>query len=164
GDTLPIPGLGGAFDLVDHTGAARSDKDFRGRLMLVMFGYTECPDVCGLELQAMASALATLGPDAAKVAPLFVTVDPETDTPATLAAFLAKFDPRIVGLTGTPAAIEAATRAYRVHAAKFRAPSGGDQVGHSAFIYLMGRDGGFLSMLLPNPAPEDIVARVQKYL
>jgi protein SCO1/2 len=158
-----IPGLGGPFHLVDHTGTPRSDADFRGRFMLVAFGFTQCPDVCPLQLQTIGAALDRLPPDvAAKVAPLFITVDPQNDTPARLAAFVGPFHPALLGLTGSHSAIDSVTRAYRVHV--LAAANGHpEDIGHTSFLYLMGPDGGFLSMLLPNATSDEIAARIAKY-
>jgi protein SCO1/2 len=158
-----IPGMGGPFHLVDHTGTPRSDADFRGRIMLVAFGFTNCPDVCPLQMQTLAAALDRLPPDvAARVAPLFITVDPQNDTPARLAAFVASFHPALIGLTGSDAAIEAVTRAYRVHVLAAASGHPAD-TGHTSFIYLMGPDGGFLSLLLPDAMADEIASRLAKY-
>jgi protein SCO1/2 len=114
--------VGGAFSLTDQTGKRVTDKDFRGRYTLVFFGFTNCPDVCPSALQVMAAALDKLGPEGQKITPLFITVDPERDTPAQLAGYLKSFHPRLVGLTGTPAEIEAVTKAYRVYVKKVADP------------------------------------------
>jgi len=113
--TVSVPAgvsIGGPFHLVDDKGHTVTDADYRGRWMLVFFGYTNCPDECPLTLQKMAAALGKLGPLADKVAPLFVTVDPARDTPARLASYLENFDARIVGLTGTDEQIASAAKAY----------------------------------------------------
>ena len=90
------------FSLLDHTGVPRSEADFRGRYMLVYFGYTACPNTCGIALAGLAESLDGLGDTAARVAPLFITVDPEHDTPARMAAYVGKFHPDLIGLTGMP--------------------------------------------------------------
>jgi protein SCO1/2 len=156
-----IPGLGGPFHLVDHTGTPRSDADYRGRFMLVTFGYTACPDLCPLQLEKIAAALDTLAPAiAAKVAPLFISVDPAHDTPEHLAEYVAGFHPAIIGLTGSLAQVGEVVRAYRVHVAIV---SKDGAIDHTGFFYLMGRDGGFLSLITADASAEEIAARIRKY-
>jgi len=158
-----IPGLGGPFHLIDHTGTPRSDADYRGRFMLVVFGFTNCPDICPTELQTIADALDRLPPaTAVRIAPLFVTVDPHNDTPPRLAEYVTQFHPAIVGLTGSHEEVARVVQAYRVHVLL---PTSKDptQIDHSAFIYLMGPDGGFLSMIMPGSSAEQIAARLAKY-
>src|SRR6266404_4128906 len=110
--------VGGPFELVDHAGHARSEHDFRGKLMLVYFGFTYCPDVCPTDLQAIGLALDKLGKDGESVQPLFITVDPARDTAEHLAQYVPMFHPRLVGLTGNPEAIRRAADAYKVYYAK----------------------------------------------
>ena len=156
-----IPGLGGAFHLVDHTGTPRSDTDYRGRFMLVTFGYTACPDLCPLQLEKVAAALDGLAPEiAAKVAPLFISVDSAHDTPERLAEYVAAFHPAIIGLTGSPAQLGAVVRAYRAHVA---VASKDGAIDHTGFLYLMGPDGGFLSLIMADASAEEIAARIRKY-
>jgi len=163
-----LPGFGGPFELVDHHGVRRTDKDFRGRFMLVMFGFTECVDVCPVELSAISGAMDLLGKDAEHLTPVFVTVDPQADTPARLKEHLANFHPAIVGLTGTPEQLNATLNAYRAQVARLNDRSdqatGKNKFGHTSFLYLMGPDGGFRSLFLVNPSADDIAARVRKYL
>src|SRR5437870_2948585 len=127
--------IGGPFALVDHTGATRTEQDFRGKLVLVYFGFTYCPDVCPTDLQAMGLAVDKLDGAADRVQPLFITVDPERDTVAHLAQYVPMFHPRFIGLTGTPAAIHAAAAAYRAYYAKVPLSEGDYTVDHSSFIY-----------------------------
>ncbi len=110
--------VGGPFELFDHNGRTRTERDFRGRLMLVYFGFTYCPDVCPTDLQAIGLAMDKLGGDSADVQPLFVTVDPERDTPAHLAEYVKLFHPRLIGLTGSAEAIRRAADAYKVYYAR----------------------------------------------
>ncbi|MEK7245477.1 MAG: SCO family protein, partial [Pseudomonadota bacterium] len=117
--------FGGPFILVDHTGRNVTDRDYRGYFTLVFFGFTMCPDVCPTTLQNIATVMQLLGDDGANIRPLFVTVDPERDTPATLAGYVTIFDPRIVGLTGTPEQIAQIARAYRIHYRKASDSSAG---------------------------------------
>src|SRR5690606_16276706 len=110
-----IASIGGPFTLTDHTGATRTDKDFRGKLMLIYFGYTWCPDVCPTAVQVMSVAIDMLGEQGNEVVPILITVDPERDTPAHLAEYVKNFHPRLVGLTGSPEAISETAKAYRVY-------------------------------------------------
>ena len=145
--------IGGPFALVDQAGARRTDADFRGKILLVYFGFTYCPDVCPTDLQEIAGALDRLGPDADAVQPLFITVDPERDTADHLKDYVALFHPRLVGLTGSAAAIKDAARAYRAYYAKVLLEKD-YTVDHSAFIYLVGRDGGYLGFFPPGTSAE----------
>ncbi|MCW3474190.1 SCO family protein [Limobrevibacterium gyesilva] len=149
--------VGGPFALTDTNGHAVTDASYRGRWMLVYFGYTFCPDVCPTELQAVAAALDKLGPDAAKIAPLFITVDPERDTVAALADYVKLFDERLIGLTGTPDQISAAARAYRVYYAKATPKDSSSYLmDHSSFLYLMGPDGTFRALFRQGTSPQDL--------
>lgn len=153
GDGKPLPFealFGGPFTLTDHTGRERSDSDFRGRFMLVSFGYTHCPDICPTTLQLMTDALELLGDDAGQVQPLFITVDPGRDTAEHLAAYMAHFHPSLLGLTGSEAQVRAAARGYKVHRRKvvLADAAGADDylVDHGSNLYLMGPDGGFVTL------------------
>jgi protein SCO1/2 len=118
GDTVAVPAgvsIGGPFKLTDDKGRTVTDVDYRGRWMLVFFGYSNCPDECPLTLQKMATALKDLDPLADKIVPLFITVDPVRDTPSRLASYLENFDTRIIGLTGSDEQIAAVAKAYRVY-------------------------------------------------
>jgi protein SCO1 len=157
--------IGGPFTLTDQSGRTVTDADFRGRWMLVYFGYTFCPDVCPTELQTIAAALDRLGADAAKVQPVFVTIDPERDTPAVLADYVKLFDKRLVGLTGTPDQIRDVAREYRVYYAKVTPKSASSYLmDHSSFAYLMGPDGRFRTLLQPGESPEAMAARIESQL
>ena len=148
--------VGGPFELTDHTGHAKTDRDFRGQLMLVYFGFTYCPDICPADLQAIGLALDRLGSDAARLQPLFITVDPERDTAAHLAEYVKLFHPRLIGLTGSLDAIRKAADVYKVYFAKV--PIGKEAndytVDHTAFIYLMDRDGNYLGFFPPGTTPD----------
>ena len=160
-ETVAVPGgitLGGPFHLADDNGRAVTEADYRGRWMLVFFGYSNCPDECPLTLQKMAGALSRLGPLADKVAPIFITVDPARDTPERLKTYLANFGPRITGLTGNDAQIAAVAKAYRVYYAPGKhEKSGSDLVNHSTFLYLMDPAGTF-STLFPSDIDADRLA------
>jgi len=137
--------VGGPFTLTSQTGKRVSDADFRGQYMLVVFGYTYCPDVCPAELQVMSAALDEMGQKAERVQPVFITIDPERDTVAALKDYMTHFHPRFVALTGTPEEIAAVAKAYRVYYA--RAKGGGETdylMDHTSIIYLMGPDGAFV--------------------
>jgi protein SCO1/2 len=138
--------VGGPFTMTDQDGRQVTDKDFLGKYMLVFFGYTYCPDVCPTELQVMTAALDQLGPEADKIQPIFVSIDPARDTPAVLKSYVANFGPRLIGLTGTPDQVAGIAKAYRVYYAKAgNASSATDYLmDHSSIIYLMGPDGRFV--------------------
>ena len=112
--------VGGAFTLLDHTGRTVSDTDFGDDFLLIYFGYTTCPDVCPTALLVMTQALDELGPQGERVRPLFITIDPERDTQAVMADYVAHFHPRLVGLTGSPEQVAVAAKAYLVYYAKAR--------------------------------------------
>ncbi len=157
--------LGGPFALMDHTGRAVSDEDFRGRFMLVFFGYANCPGICPTGLRAMTEAVDLLGEKGKQVVPLLITVDPAHDTPANLAPAVAKIHPRLIGLTGTLEALSATAKAYKVSAKPAgRSWQGVDLFEHGSFIYLMGLDGKFLTLFPPIMPPEAMAAAIGRYL
>ena len=162
--TGEIVTLGGPFSLTDQNGIARTEKDYRGKYTLVFFGYTYCPDVCPTELQSISLALDKLGAVADAVQPLFVTVDPERDTPARLAEFVSSFHPKLVGLTGPLADIRKTAIAYRVFFAKHQVPATNYPVDHTGFIYVVGKDGRFLGYLPPGASPDDIADAIRSLL
>jgi protein SCO1/2 len=135
--------IGGPFRL--HAGGGRTvtEADLKGAPFLVFFGYAHCPDICPLTLAKIADVLKALGPEA-KIRVVFVTVDPDRDTPELMADYASAFDPRIIGLSGDRAEVGAMLAAYRVYARKIPAANGDYTMDHSAVIYLMDRDGRFL--------------------
>jgi protein SCO1/2 len=135
--------LGGSFRLTDHRGRTLTDRDFRGQPIAIFFGFTACPDVCPTTLADMTAFMEELGPDADRLHWLFVTVDPERDTPEQLANYLTLFDPRIVGLTGKPAEIADAAKAWRVSYRRVPLDGGGYTMDHSASVFLMDARGRF---------------------
>jgi cytochrome oxidase Cu insertion factor (SCO1/SenC/PrrC family) len=138
----PAVEIGGHFSLVDDTGAEVTDADFRGKYMLVYFGYTYCPDICPTGLATIANALKQLGKEADKIQPLFVTVDPERDTPKQLAQYVSHFYPTLRGLTGSEAQIAEIAKRYRVFRRKVTDTASTDYLmDHSTFFYLMRPDG-----------------------
>lgn len=133
--------------LVGPTGSAVSNEDFRGRFQLLAFGYTFCPDICPTTLLEMAEILKLLGEDAHQLQGIFISVDPERDTPSSLATYTGFFDPRIIGLTGSPALVQAAARNFKVRYAKIARDAGDPNlyaVDHSAGLYLLGPDSRFI--------------------
>jgi cytochrome oxidase Cu insertion factor (SCO1/SenC/PrrC family) len=165
--TAPEVKIGGPFTLTDHTGRPVTEKDFRGKAMLIFFGYTYCPDVCPTSLTEISAAMDKLGPSADKVVPILVSIDPERDTPEVLKDYVAHFHPSIVGLTGTPEQIKQAARVYRVYFAKVP-DKGGDKdaylMDHSSVIYLMGPDGKFLAHFSTQTDAETMAAKIKSLL
>jgi len=167
GPTLPAGvAIGGPFSLIDETGAPVTEKTYRGRHMLIFFGFTYCPDVCPTELAKIAATLDLLGQDAQRLVPLFVSIDPERDTPEALAQYTDLFHPAIIGLTGTEAEVAAAARAFRVYYNKVKTGPEPDAytMDHSAFVYLMGPDGGFRQLFSPQATPEQMAAAIRSHL
>ena len=159
--------VGGPFELTDHTGKPRTERDFRGKLMLVYFGFTYCPDICPTDLQAIGLALDKLGAEADSVQPLFITVDPERDTAQHLAEYVPMFHPRLIGLTGSDEAIRKAADAYKVYYARVdpdKETNGYYTVDHTAFIYLMDRDGNYLGFFPPGTTADRMVEIIRPRL
>lgn len=161
-----IARIGGPFALVDQDGAARTDEDFRGRYLMIYFGYTFCPDVCPTALADMAIALDDLGPMAARVQPLFVSVDPARDTPQRLKSYVVEFHPRLIGLTGSDDQVTRAARAYRVYYAKVEdAAAGADYLmDHSSIVYLMDPEGRYVTHFGHGTSPETMAERLREAL
>ncbi|MBN9510219.1 MAG: SCO family protein [Alphaproteobacteria bacterium] len=158
-----LTAIGGPFSLTDGQGHTVTDRDLRGRYMLVYFGYTFCPDVCPTTLAAMAGALEKLGKTADRIAPVFITVDPSRDTPKVMHDYVAAFSPRIIGLTGTPEQITQVTREYRVYVASHRSREGGNYtVDHSSILYLMGPDGRFIAPLRTDTTADQMAGELVK--
>jgi YVTN family beta-propeller protein len=139
------PQIGGPFTLIDQYGKRVSDRDFRGRYMIVFFGYTYCPDICPTTLAVLSAALKQLGPKAGWVSPIFITVDPTRDTEEKLKDYLRVFGPEFIGLSGTDADIAQTAKAYRADYAKVPQQNGDYLMDHSSIIYLMGPDGAFIT-------------------
>lgn len=158
--------IGGPFALTDQNGKRVTDADYRGKLMLVYFGYGFCPDICPTELQNIAVTLDEMGDKGADVQPIFITVDPERDTVEFMAEYVPNFHSRLVGLTGARREIEKTATSYRVYHA--RAKSGPDDddylVDHTGFVYLMGRDGSFLTMFRGATDPKKIAETIKGYI
>jgi protein SCO1/2 len=156
--------IGGDFTLVDQTGATRHAADFRGKLMLVYFGYTYCPDVCPTELQTMSEAIDLLGAKGDAVQPIFITVDPQRDTVGQMKDYVANFHPRLVAFTGSPEQVAAAARAYRVYYQQVKQPDGSYLMDHSSEVYLMARDGSYLAHFGPDSTAAQMAAAIDKLL
>ena len=158
--------IGGPFTLVDQTGKTVTDQDFRGRYMLVFFGFTHCPDICPAELQVMSAALDELGPKADEVVPVFITLDPERDTQAAMGAYVKNFGSRFVGLTGSPEQIAAAAKAYRVAYSKFQEDKASSDysIDHSALVYLMGKDGQYITHFAYGTPASKMTETLRRYL
>ena len=158
--------IGGPFHLVDSHDHPVTDQSFRGKVMLVYFGYTYCPDVCPTTLNDVAIALGKLGPAADKLAPLFITVDPARDTPAVIGQYTAAFSPRIEGLTGSADQIKAVADEYRVYYAKHvTGPGPGDYtMDHSSILYVMRPNGRFAGIIRAEESPDAIAADLKKYV
>jgi protein SCO1/2 len=159
------PLIGGPFHLVDENGQPRSDEDFRGKLMLIYFGYSFCPDLCPTTLAVMGQALDQLGPQASEVAPLFITVDPERDTPEHLKGYAEQFGPEITALTGSPEQIAEAAHAYKVFYRKAETKPGAPYLmDHSSIVYLMDRNGRYLTNFGPDATPDDMAKAIKSRL
>lgn len=156
--------IGGPFTLVDQDGRTRRDADFRGRFMLVYFGYSFCPDVCPTTLAMMADALGKLGAKRVRIVPVFVSIDPARDKPEILKEYLKGFGADFVGLTGDSARIKAVARAYRVYFAKHPLPGGTYAMDHSGVIYLMGPDGKFATYYDDSIGPAGLAADLKRRL
>jgi cytochrome oxidase Cu insertion factor (SCO1/SenC/PrrC family) len=156
--------VGGPFTLTDQAGKQRSDTEFRGKLMIVYFGYTFCPDVCPADLMAITQALDALGPAAEGVQPIFITIDPERDTKV-LADYVSAFHRSLVGLTGSPEQIRKVANSYKAFYAKLPDERSGDySIDHTGVIYLMGRNGEYLGFMPPQTNPDRLTEILRKYL
>ncbi len=160
------PAIGGPFTLTDHNGKRVTDQDFRGKPTIIYFGYAYCPDVCPTSLLLMQTAVDQLGPQAAsKVNLVFITVDPERDTPASLKEYVGQFGPTMVGLTGTPEQIAAAAKAFRVYYQKVPGKDGAPYLmDHSSIFYVMDRHFRFVKHFTHQSKAEDIAVALKPLL
>ena len=156
--------IGGPFTLTDQTGKKVTDQDFRGRYMLVFFGFTACPDICPAGLQLMSAALDKIGAKANNVTPIFISVDPARDTPEKIAAYVKNFNDRLVGLTGTAEEVAAVAKAYRVFYQKTPNEAAPADYGmnHTSIIYLMGPDGEYVTHFTPTTSVDAMVEKLNK--
>jgi protein SCO1/2 len=161
--------IGGPFTLSMAGGRRVSDSDFRGKWMLIYFGYTHCPDICPTTLADIAQVLDKLGPLADEVQPIYISIDPERDTPETMASYAKQFDPRIIGLSGSPADIAAAAGQYHVFYARkdFSGEAKGDYaMEHSAFVYVVDPGGKYVTLFLPisGQEPDEMAAKLRELM
>jgi cytochrome oxidase Cu insertion factor (SCO1/SenC/PrrC family) len=157
--------IGGSFSLTDQNGDRVTEQSFRGKLMLIYFGFVFCPDACPTALSAMTDAIEQLGPGGEDVVPVFITVDPERDTVAVLKDYAEAFHPRLKALTGTPEEIAQVAKAYRVYFRKAEESAPGEYlVDHSSIIFLMGRDGRYRTHFTHFAPPEQMAAEIKKRL
>jgi protein SCO1/2 len=156
--------IGGPFRLTDQNGKTVTDQDFKGKPLLVFFGFTHCPDVCPTTLFDISEVMKSLGPDAGRVGAVFITVDPGRDTAASLKEYLSSFDPHVEGLTGDDAALAAVAKEYRVYYKKVPLDGGDYTMDHTAIVYLMDKDGHFVSPFSLKRKPEASAAELRKYL
>ena len=159
-----VPAIGGDFALTDQQGRTVRDADFRGKLMLVYFGYTFCPDVCPTTLAQVAQVLKGFPPEQqAEIAPIFITVDPERDTVEQMAQYVPSFSPALIGLTGTPQQIAPVLKEYHVYAKK---AGSGENYGmdHTSILYLMGKDGRFIRHFNADASNQEIAGALQQAL
>ncbi len=155
--------IGGPFALQDGAGQTITSESLHGRPFLVYFGYTHCPDVCPTELARIADVLSKMGDKA--IPALFITVDPERDTPKVMQDYASSFGAAITGLSGSPQAIGAVEKAYRVFARKGEVQSDGSySMDHSSVVYLMDKTGGFVEALNLDRPPEDAAKEIERYL
>jgi protein SCO1/2 len=161
--TMPSA-IGGPFQLVDQNSKPVTDQDLKGQPFLVFFGFTHCPDVCPTTLFEVSEVLRALGPEGRGVRALFVTVDPERDTPEKLKDYLSSFDPRVIGVTGDAEAIAAIEKAYRVYAKKVPLDGGNYTMDHTAIVYLMDKTGRFVAPFNLKRRPEEAAADLKRFL
>jgi protein SCO1/2 len=156
--------IGGPFELVDQNGKTVTDADLKGKWSLIYFGYTHCPDACPTALNDISIALSDLGAKRDAVRPVFITVDPERDTPEALKSYVMSFDAPILALTGTPEQVAKAAKGYRVYYAKHPEAGGDYSMDHSSVIYVMDPDGRFTASFTHESAPEQISERLKKLI
>jgi protein SCO1 len=156
--------IGGPFQLSDQAGRTVTDKDLQGKPTLIFFGFTHCPDICPTSLFEISEVLRAMGKDADRVNAYFVSVDPERDTAATMKDYLSSFDPHLKGLTGSTDAVAKVISDYRVYAKKVPLKDGDYTMDHTALIYLMDRDGKFVSPFNLKRTPEEAATDLKRYL
>jgi protein SCO1/2 len=156
--------IGGPFQLTDQAGESVTDQSLKGRPTLIFFGFTHCPDVCPTSLFEISEVLRAMGKDADRVNAYFVSVDPERDTAAAMKDYLSSFDPHLKGLTGDPQAVAKVLSAYRVYARKVPLKDGDYTMDHTALIYLMDREGRFVSPFNMKRSPEQAASELKRYL
>ncbi|MBI4756627.1 MAG: SCO family protein [Betaproteobacteria bacterium] len=166
-DEPPPVGITPRYLLMDPNGRAVTQEDFAGRFQLIAFGFTACPDICPTTLLQVKAVLEGLGAQARRLQPIFITVDPERDTPAVLREYTAAFHPRILGLSGSPDLVRAAAMRFKVHYEKVFEPGAPPEhytMDHTAGMYLLGPDGGFLAKFAHAAAPEEVTQRILTFM
>jgi protein SCO1/2 len=163
-DAARVSSVGGPFTLTTMNGQRVTERDFDGAPKLVFFGFTHCPDICPTKLMELSEVLRAAGPRADRLRALFITVDPERDTPELLKSYLASFDPRIIGLTGTQAEIDAVVKAYRAYYKRVPLSSGDYTMDHTAIVYLMDRQGRFVGAFNIERPPEEAARELLRHL
>jgi len=162
--TPGVSAIGGPFQLIDQDGKPINEAALKGKPTLVFFGYTHCPDICPATLFDVSEVMRSLGSDADRAAALFITVDPERDTPAVMKDYLSSFDPHLRGASGSDAAIEAVEKQYRVYAKKVPGDNGEYSMDHTALVYLMDKEGRFVAPFNLKRRPEESAAELRKYM
>src|SRR5690349_5434548 len=155
--------IGGPFRLTDQNGKTITDQDLKGRPFLVFFGFTHCPEICPTALFDISEILNKLGPDADKINALFITVDPERDTPQVLKEYLSSFNPRLIGVGGDPEALAAVAKEYRVYYKKVPLKDGDYTMDHTAIVYLMDKTGAFVAPFSLKRRPEEAATDLRRY-
>lgn len=168
---VPQPGqqqasssVGGPFEMTDQTGATITDASMTGQPFAVFFGFTHCPDICPTKLFELSEVMKAMGPDAEKVSVLFVSVDPERDTPDVLARYISSFSNRIRALTGSKEQIDAMVKAYRGYYRKVPTEGGDYTMDHTAIVYLMDREGRFVAPLNLDRTPDEVASEIRQQL
>ena len=160
---IAAPAIGGPFKLTDQNGKTITDQDLKGHPFLVFFGFTHCPDICPTALADISDIFDKLGPDADKVNALFITVDPERDTPQALKDYLSSFNARLIGVGGDADALAAVAKAYRVYYKKVPLKDGDYTMDHTAIVYLMDKNGQFVAPFSLKRRPEEAAADLRRY-
>jgi protein SCO1/2 len=166
GKAVPLPfDVGGPFSLTDHHGVPRTDLDFRGKFMLVFFGYANCQSICPVGLRRMTAAMDRLGPIAENVQPLLISIDSRNDTPENMAGEVTKIHPRLIGLSGTEAQLKSTAKAYQVESKQVsQTPDGKPVFAHGSYIYLMGPDGKLATIIPPVLGDEQMAGILRRHI
>ncbi len=166
GKATPLPfDVGGPFSLVDHNGKPRTDKDFRGKFMLVFFGYANCKSICPVGLRRMTTAMDSLGQAGEKIQPLLISIDAAHDTPENMRNEVPKVHPRLIGLTGSETQLKAAAKAYQVESKQVsQTPDGNPVFAHGSYIYLMAPDGKLATIIPPVLGDEQMAGIMRRYV
>lgn len=164
GTATNVAVVGGPFTLTDQDGRVVTEKNFRGRWLIVYFGYTHCPDACPTALNTIGATLDQMGAKRSRVTPVFITIDPARDTATVMKSYVSSFGPEFVGLTGSEAAITAVEQAYHVYAAKHPTTDGGYDMDHSSVLYIMDPDGHFVTNFADETDPATLADRLKSLI